>query len=741
MELSMSGNSISGDDCFDMLEHAAIGAFSCLPDGRFLYANPALARMYGYATREELIDAGLPGKDGFMHLLAEHGQLSNYKYHLLRRDGSICRVYANAWEVRDKGGDVLTCQGFMTEIKAEEPGSEELMKDRQFFEAVFNSIQDGICVLDTQLNILKVNPQMRKWYGHDFSLEGKKCYSVYHGRTKPCDICPAARSLKTGKLEMDEIPLRQNSADARVLQVYAFPMLDETGKPSAVVEYVRDVTERKRAEEKLLESEEKYRSLVEQSVDMMYLHDLQGNFLDVNQAAVSHTGYSREELLNMNVFDIHLEGFNREELLQLWEEWQTGKTQTIEAIHLRKDGTTFIAEVKVGKVHFGEKDCMLALIRDITERKRAEAALRESEEKFRIVFEQSAIGMGRVSFSDARWIDVNDTFCNMLGYSREEMLATPWPDITHPDDMDLDLKPFRRMAIGELEHYTVEKRFIHKQGHHVWARLTLSLVRDAHGHPDYEIAVIENISQRKMAEDALWILTDTLEKRVTERTELAEARSWQLQKLTIDLMEAEERERRRIAGLLHDDLQQLLASARMQVQAVADRHPSIELLKNVEKILKEAIGKSRDLSHELTPPILEHADLTATMDWLSRRMQEQFGLQVQAEIRVSHILDSGPLKIYIYRALHELLFNVVKHSGEKNARITVFDTIDTLSIIVSDEGRGFDPHILSSDKIGLGLSSLKERTRFIGGSLVIDSAPGKGSRFTLTIPLGLTEKI
>jgi len=140
---------------------------------------------------------------------------------------------------------------------------------------------------------------------------------------------------------------------------------------------------------------------------------------------------------------------------------------------------------------------------DITSSKQSQDALRLSEEKFRSFFEHAAIGMGRVSFTDAHWIDVNDAFCAMLGYSREEMLRIPWTEITHPHDVSGDLIPFREMAAGRLDSYTVEKRFIHKQGRHVWARLTLSLVRDAQGRADYEIAIIENITERKKTEEAL----------------------------------------------------------------------------------------------------------------------------------------------------------------------------------------------------------------------------------------------
>lgn len=123
--------------------------------------------------------------------------------------------------------------------------------------------------------------------------------------------------------------------------------------------------------------------------------------------------------------------------------------------------------------------------------------------EFRAIFEQSALGMGKVRFADARWINVNNALCRMLGRTRDEMLSTPWPDMTHPDDVNRGLTLFRQMANGELDSYTNEKRFLHKQGHPVWARLTLSLVRGCDGIPDYEIAIIEDISDRKAAEQAL----------------------------------------------------------------------------------------------------------------------------------------------------------------------------------------------------------------------------------------------
>jgi len=126
-----------------------------------------------------------------------------------------------------------------------------------------------------------------------------------------------------------------------------------------------------------------------------------------------------------------------------------------------------------------------------------------SDISYRALFEQSALGMGFVRFADSRWLDVNKAFCQILWRSREDILSLSCPELTHPDDVGLDALPFAQMARGELESYSVEKRFLHKKGHDLWTRVTLSLVRDAAGNADYAIAILEDIRDRKAAEQAL----------------------------------------------------------------------------------------------------------------------------------------------------------------------------------------------------------------------------------------------
>jgi PAS domain S-box-containing protein len=226
-----------------------------------------------------------------------------------------------------------------------------------------------------------------------------------------------------------------------------------------------------------------------------------------------------------------------------------------------------------------------------------------------------------------------------------------------------------------------------------------------------------------------------LEQQVAERTALAEARAKQLQSLAVELLETEERERRQFAHLLHDDLQQMLAAAKMQLQIVSDSFLNEPAISNVNNIIEKSIEKARRLSHELSPPILNHSGLIPALHWLVQRMAANFDLEVEFETHVERNQEFAPLKTFIFRAVQELLFNVVKHAGVNRAQMVLSGTDSYLSITVSDEGHGFNPDILDKSKAGFGLMSIRERANYIGGNLSIDSTPGKGSRLTLIIPL------
>jgi signal transduction histidine kinase len=162
------------------------------------------------------------------------------------------------------------------------------------------------------------------------------------------------------------------------------------------------------------------------------------------------------------------------------------------------------------------------------------------------------------------------------------------------------------------------------------------------------------------------------------------------------------------------------------------------MLVKVEQILQDAINKCRNLSHNFNPPTLQHFGLIPAIECLIQELNQQFGLNVKFELKTKRQINNQSLKTIIFRSVQELLFNVIKHSGIKTAHVILSQRKDALVITVSDQGRGFNPEILKSlnVKTGLGLVCLRERIYAIRGKLKIKSAPGKGSKFILTIPFG-----
>ena len=259
--------------------------------------------------------------------------------------------------------------------------------------------------------------------------------------------------------------------------------------------------ERQRAEEAQRESAQRFRTFVDHASDAFFLQDESLTIVDVNRQACESLGYSRAELLGMTPIDFdpdvtpaHLEEIKRKLC--------AGELMAFESRHRRKDGTVFPVEIR-GKAFWecGQR-FMVALVRDITERKRVEEALRESEERFRGTFENAAIGIANVDF-EGRWLRVNQRLCDIVGYAREELLQKTYQEITYADDLSTSIEKFAQFTQGEVPTFSLQKRYVRKDGSTVWVELFESLQRDAAGKPAYGIVMIQDISERKRLEEEL----------------------------------------------------------------------------------------------------------------------------------------------------------------------------------------------------------------------------------------------
>ena len=247
----------------------------------------------------------------------------------------------------------------------------------------------------------------------------------------------------------------------------------------------------------------------------------------------------------------------------------------------------------------------------------------------------------------------------------------------------------------------------------------------------------------EQTEQQLQALNETLERRVAERTAEAKQRADQLRTLASELTQAEERERRRMARILHDHLQQLLVGARYKLEALREdlrQESSRTAGRQLDELLHEAIKVTRSLTVELSPPCLYEKGMADVLCWLSRWMEEKHGLLVKVDADGQINPRAEDMRVLLFQAVRELLFNIVKHAGVNHASVHMRRVDDTqIQIVVADEGLGFDPsqHYVSTDPVvtGLGLFSIRERLELMGGQLVVDSAPGRGTRVTLLAPV------
>jgi PAS domain S-box-containing protein len=336
--------------------------------------------------------------------------------------------------------------------------------------------------------------------------------------------------------------------------------------------------------------------------------------------------------------------------------------------------------------------------------------------------------------------EANLTAATILDWPRANLVGQMFSRFIHREDQDAwYLHRKYLLEIGDFKSFQL--RLVNKYGGDFYATLECLRAADSDGEPEAIRIAATDVTGLKRAEQALQQANATLEQRVAERTREVGQRNVQLQALAVELIEAEERERRRLADYLHDDLQQMLAAARMQLESVCQIQPHESTLSSVKQLLEESIEKSRRLSHELSPPVLQHANLFAALEWIKKYFGEQFGLHVELHSDGAQHSENAPFKVFLFRAAQELLFNVVKHGGVKTARVDLARNDGCIVLSVSDHGRGLNPETLDSATApsGLGLLSLRERARHIGGSLLIESAPNRGSRFTLTVPLSISK--
>ena len=359
---------------------------------------------------------------------------------------------------------------------------------------------------------------------------------------------------------------------------------------------------------------------------------------------------------------------------------------------------------------------------EIAERRRVEKALMESESRFRTIIREAALGIALID-KQGCMIEVNPALLTMLGYAPEELRGMEFTRINHPETASRVGKIFRNYS-RETRMFAGWKPAISaKTAGSGGAGNPSPWCGRRRGKPQFAIALFEDITERRESDEKI-------------RTYQA-----QLQSLASELSLTEERERRRLATVLHDHIAQLLVVAKGKFEKIQESTLYRSLAKPMEeirKLIEESIRYTRSLVFELSPPILYDLGFEPAMDWLAEHMQQQYGLVVELENDDQPKPLDNEARVLLFRAVRELLFNVLKHAQANCARVCLRRVGEQLQVIVEDNGVGFAPDKLGapSGKIeGFGLFSIRERLNYFDGRMEIESTPGEATRVILTLPL------
>ena len=262
---------------------------------------------------------------------------------------------------------------------------EALQQNEKFLNNIFESIQDGISVLDKDMNIVRVNHTMQKWYSHKMPLKGKKCFDAYHGLTQPCKVCPSLRALKSGKLEKNEVPFVRQEGGKGTLELFAFPLKNEANEITGVVEFVRDITNRKQMEKAIQDSEKQLSSILDSVLTGIIIINADTfEIIDANPAALSMIGTRRERLIGKKCYH-HLcpAAIGKCPILDLGQEIDYSERTLID-----KDGNELPILKSVSVQVINGRRCLIESFVDITDRKNAEQEREKLIEKLQKALEE-----------------------------------------------------------------------------------------------------------------------------------------------------------------------------------------------------------------------------------------------------------------------------------------------------------------------------------------------------------------
>lgn len=468
----------------------------------------------------------------------------------------------------------------------------------------------------------------------------------------------------------------------------------------------------------MIEEGERYRHLFEQTPIMIFITDKNGTILDINRAGAEMLGYSStEELIGLDArYHLYVNPEDRLVFQQLIE--RKGYVREFETQMRKKDGS--IIDVSITSAIRRDKEGNITgyegFVMDITDKKRTQRILQESEERYRTVLENSLVGI--CFHQNGLFQYLNRRLVTMLGYqTADELVGKPFWELIHPDDREIVKKRGIQRQKNQFQPQQYTFRALRKDGSVLWAELWASPAT-FRGHPAV-VVFVADISERLRAEE-------------------------EIRHLSRRLIEVSEEEKKKLAADLHDEFGQHLTSLHFGLEVLEMSLPEEELhlrercrvlIKQVEK-MAEQIRKKISV---LRPDVLDHLGLIPAMEWyIQDYIRDRPELNVSFEAIGFKKRPPLQTEIVLYRIFQECMTNIAKHARATEVKIVLVFSYPRIILNIKDNGVGYNPEDLQNEKgkpRGVGILSMRERVGSAGGSMSITSAPGKGTSVRVEIPV------
>jgi PAS domain S-box-containing protein len=735
-------------------ENAAIGMGLFDLDGRFLQVNQAYCTLTGYTEPELLttsfqeithpddLEADLTQ---LRRLLA--GEMNSYQIEkrYIRKDGEAVWVRLTAALVHDDRGALHHLIGQVEDITARKRAEDELRASEVRFRTLVEQLPAAVYVLADNAN------QTPLYFSEAFKeLSGQTLEEALGRRTHwlervhPEDYERVAeeeqRAMARKETFRAEYRFRRKGGSYIWVRDECVPLKDEAGQIVAWQGVMFDMTARRQAEDALRASEARFRALVQNSSDIIVVLDADGKRKYVSPASERLIGYSASDLIGGDFEEIvHpddaptlrqaiqacVRGARETGILGLRLRHCDGSWRDFEAI-----GTNLLDEPTVVGIVFNS--------RDITGWKATQAALRESEERFRSAFDHAPIGVS-LEAPDGQFIQVNHAFCDLVGYSEQELLDKQFQDITHPDDLADELEVAKRLWVGEIDSYELEKRYIHKDGRIVWVLLTKSAIRNGNA-SRYSVTQVLDITGRRHLD-------------LERATMLVSEREYSRQLRDLTEMRAD------LTAMIAHELRGPVSAIRLMTFLLAQGELSSPDQTEMFNAINGEIAQLDRLMSDMTAVTeAEREDFSVDLHWvpLSVLLESAvaFGRTSLGD-RPFSVSDTLNMRVWcdperMSQVLHNLLDNAARHTPPgtpvelrthqvgNRVRIEVADRgpglpAEDVGLIFEKFGRGQQAAARQTPGAGLGLYLSRQIVQAHGSDLTVESMPGQGSVFAFEL--------